>query len=59
VESAAARKRAGFRAALLNPIVTRTMPKTSERDDVHERIAAAEESRFGLTEYWRGRRDSS
>jgi hypothetical protein len=39
--------------------VPRTIPKTSERDYWEERVAAAQEARFALREFWRIRRDSS
>jgi hypothetical protein len=74
-----ARKLAGLRAALLNPMpyvrrlarklysnaivfksrIPRTTPKTTERDYWERRVAAAEEARFALSEFWRIRRDSS
>jgi hypothetical protein len=44
---------------VLKPQIPRTTPKTSERDYWEERVAAAEEARFALSEFWRIRRDSS
>jgi len=46
-------------AIVLKPTIPRSIAKTSERDFWEERIAAAEEARLPLGEYWRGRRDSS
>jgi hypothetical protein len=46
-------------AIVFKPHIPRTTPKTSERDYWEERVAAAEEARFALSEFWRIRRDSS
>ncbi|MFZ4070548.1 MAG: hypothetical protein ACOYJ6_10650 [Caulobacterales bacterium] len=39
-------------AIVLEPIVPRTIPRTSERDVWEERFAAAEEARFARSAYW-------
>ncbi|MFZ4068599.1 MAG: hypothetical protein ACOYJ6_00670 [Caulobacterales bacterium] len=46
-------------AIVLKPHIPRTTPKTSERDYWEERVAAALEARFALSEFWRLRRDGS
>jgi hypothetical protein len=38
-------------AIILKPTVPRTIPKTSDRDYWEERVAAAEEARFALSEF--------
>jgi hypothetical protein len=48
-----------FAGRALRMASARTTPKTSERDYWEERVAAAEEARFALCEFWRRRRDSS
>jgi hypothetical protein len=44
---------------VLNPHIPRTAPKISERDYWEERVGAAEEARFALSEFWRIHRGSS
>jgi hypothetical protein len=46
-------------AIVLKPHVPGTSPNTSERDYWEERISAAQEAHFALSEFWRRRRDSS